>query len=167
MSHPVILVLIGVVVGIYSGLLGLGGGTIMIPIMIFVLAFTPKQAVGTSLAVMIPAVIPAVIEHYRNGYVKLGTAVWMVLGMAAGSYFGARLAHWLPSSVVQLIFGFVLIFVAGQTVFGKAHLTRSTLLALLLVALAAGMYFAIQRYDRNNAAPPAGGDTLTTSPSNE
>lgn len=160
MSHPVILILIGVVVGIYSGLLGLGGGTIMIPIMIFLLAFTPKEAVGTSLAVMILAVIPAVVEHYRNGYVKPVTAAWMVVGMAVGSYFGARIAHWLPSHVVQLIFGFVLIFVAAQTVFGKTHLLRSTLLALVLVALAAGMYLAAQRYDKSKA----GASTPSTVP---
>ena len=163
MSHPVLLVLIGVVVGIYSGLLGLGGGTIMIPIMIFLLAFSPKEAVGTSLAVMILAVIPAVVEHYRNGYVKPVTAAWMVVGMAVGSYFGARIAHWLPSQVVQLIFGFVLIFVAAQTVFGKAHLLRSTLLALVLVVLTAGAYFAVQRYDRSKTAA-ATAAAATTAP---
>lgn len=164
MSHPVLLILIGVVVGIYSGLLGLGGGTIMIPIMIFVLAFTSKQAVGTSLAVMIPAVIPAVVEHYRNGYVKLGTAAWMVVGMAVGSYFGARLAHWLPGQVVQLVFGFVLIFVAAQTVFGKTHLLRSTLLALVLVVLTAAMYFVVLRYDRRTADVSTATAAPTTAP---
>ena len=162
MSHPVLLILIGIVVGVYSGLLGLGGGTIMVPIMIFVLAFGPKEAVGTSLAVMIPAIIPAVVEHYRNGYVKLGTAAWMVVGMAVGSYFGARLAHWLPSYAVQLIFGFVLIFVAGQTVFGKTHAMRSTLLALVLVLITMGIYFAMQRYDRGR--PPVSTNTADSRP---
>ena len=78
MINPAILIGVGIFVGIYSGIMGLGGGTVMIPVLVLLLGFTQHQAVGTSLAVMIPPVtLPAVIEFYRNKQVDLRIAVWI------------------------------------------------------------------------------------------
>src|SRR5437660_12610691 len=87
--NPAILIGVGIFVGIYSGIMGLGGGTVMIPVLVLLLGFTQHQAVGTSLAVMIPPVtLPAVTEFYRNGHVDVRTATWIAIGVAAGAFRG-------------------------------------------------------------------------------
>lgn len=160
MSTPLFLVLFGVMVGVFSGVMGLGGGSVMIPIMVLLMGMTQQQAHGTSLAVMIPPVtLPAVIAYYmtrnpdgsRN--VDVRVAAWMAVGVLFGSYFGARIANWLPKEALKLVFGFLLIYVAGYTVFGKEHLARSVLLAGVLVMVAALLFGATRFYDRARALP--------------
>ena len=152
MQNPVFLVLFGVIVGVFSGVMGLGGGSIMIPVMVLALAMSQQQAHGTSLAVMIPPVtLPAVIEYYRKGHVDLRVAGWMALGVLAGSFFGAWIATSLPKEMLKLVFGFVLIYVASYTVFGKENLVRTLSLSGALVLIAVSLYFAVRWYDARPA----------------
>ena len=162
MSNPVFLIVFGIVVGVFSGVMGLGGGSIMIPVMVILFGLTQQQAHGTSLAVMIPPVtLPAVIAYYmtrnpdgsRN--VNLRMAAWMAVGVLFGSYFGALIANALPKETLKLVFGFLLIYVAGYTVFGKEHLGRSVTLAAVLVLVAMAMFVATKLYDRAPAAQAA------------
>lgn len=153
-ANPLVLTLFGVIVGVFSGVMGLGGGSIMIPVMVIALQMTQQQAHGTSLAVMIPPVaLPAVIEYARNGNVKYRVAAWTALGVLLGSFFGAYIANSIPKESLKLVFGFLLIYVAGYTIFGKENLTRSVVLAALLVVIAGGMFAAAKWYDRGK--PPA------------
>lgn len=148
MVHPGFLILIGIAVGIYSGIMGLGGGTVMIPIMVLVLGFTQKEALGTSLAVMIPPVtLPAVIEYWRNGHVRPWVAMWIALGVLPGALLGGWIANQLEQNTLKLIFGFVLVYVAGYTILGKEHLVRSMILAGVLVLIAALVFGAVRWYD--------------------
>ena len=158
-NNPLILIVFGVVVGVFSGVMGLGGGSIMIPIMVLAFGMTQQQAHGTSLAVMIPPVtLPAVAAYYmtrnpdgsRN--VDIRMAAWMAAGVLFGSYFGAVIANWLPKEALKLVFGFLLIYVAGYTVFGKEHLGRSVTLAAVLVLVAIVLYGGARYYDRSRAA---------------
>src|SRR3954447_6927786 len=154
MQNPVFLVLFGIVVGVFSGVMGLGGGSVMIPVMVLALAMTQQQAHGTSLAVMIPPVtLPAVIEYYRKGHVDLRVAGWMALGVLMGSFFGAWIATSLPKEMLKLVFGFVLIYVASYTVFGKEHLARTLSLSGVLVLIVVSVYATVRWYD---ARPHAG-----------
>ena len=81
-----------------------------------------------------------ILEYYRNGNVKLGVAAWMSLGVLMGTFFGAYLANQLPRETLKLVFGFVLIYVAAYTVFGKEHLTRTVVLAAVVTVLAVGAF---------------------------
>src|SRR5215218_9682188 len=156
MNNPLILIAFGVVVGVFSGVMGLGGGSIMIPIMVLAYQMTQPQAHGTSLAVMIPPVtLPAVIEYYRNGNVNIGMAGWMAAGVLLGSFFGAYMANALPKETLKLVFGFLLIYVAAYTVFGKEHLARTTVLSAVLVVVAMAVFAATRWYDRSHPATPA------------
>jgi uncharacterized membrane protein YfcA len=147
-ANPVFLVLFGVLVGVFSGVMGLGGGSVMIPVMVLALAMSQQQAHGTSLAVMIPPVtLPAVIQYYREGYVDLKVAGWMALGVLAGSFFGAWIATSLPKEGLKLVFGFVLIYVAAYTVFGKENLARTLSLSGALVAIAVSLYLLTRWWD--------------------
>jgi uncharacterized membrane protein YfcA len=153
LNHALLLVALGIAVGIYSGIMGLGGGTLMIPAMVLLLGFTQKQALGTSLAVMLPPVtFPAVLEYWRSGHVKIGTAALIALGVVPGMFLGAYLANKLSNDVLKLIFGFVLIYVAGYTIFGKEHLVRSMLLSGVIVLVAGGVFLLVRWYDAVRAA---------------
>lgn len=156
MNNPLILIAIGVFVGIYSGIMGLGGGTVMIPVLVLMLGFSQHQAVGTSLAVMIPPVtLPAVIGYYRNGDVKFSIAAWIALGVLLGTSLGFMVAKRLSDNTLTLVFGFILTYVAGYTIFqtlGKHHLTRSMILAALFVLISTAFYFAVRLYDSMHAS---------------
>src|SRR6266540_4164930 len=107
--NPLILIAVGVIVGVYGGVMGLGGGTVMIPILVLLLGFSQHQAVATSLAAMIPPVaLPAVIKYYKDGHVDPKVALWIAVGILAGSFFGALIAGKLSDTALKLVFGFVL-----------------------------------------------------------
>jgi uncharacterized protein len=160
MSHPAVLFGIGILVGVYSGIMGLGGGTIMIPILVLALGFTQHEAVGTSLAVMIPPVtLPAVIQYYREGQAKLGVAGWIALGFLPAVFFGAYLTQYFTDWLLKLVFGFVLVYIAGYTIFGtlgKQHLVRTISFAGVLLLVAAIFFGATWWYDsRTTPQSPA------------
>ena len=153
MNHPLILIVFGIVVGVFSGVMGLGGGSVMIPIMVLAFGMTQQMAHGTSLAVMIPPVaLPAVIEYWRHGNVDVRVAALTAVGVLLGSFFGALVANSLPKESLKLVFGFLLIYVAGYTIFGKEHLGRSVTLAGVLVLVAA-VLFGITRYSDRSIGP--------------
>src|SRR5262245_20839668 len=128
MTNPLILIAFGILVGIFSGLMGLGGGSIMIPIMVLLLGFQQAKAHGMSLMVMcIPVMMPAVIAYFREGILTrkdLWIAACIALGFAAGSYFGAQLAFFVNryKGGLQITFGLLLIYVAAYTAFCKDHI---------------------------------------------
>ncbi len=141
MTNPLLLILVGLITGVYSGIMGLGGGTVMIPIMVLALGFSQHQATATSLAAMIPPVtLPAVIAMYRKGHVNVPTAGWIALGIAVGSILGAMVSDRLSDLQLKLVFGFVLIYVGGYTIFNSfwgGNYVRSLLWAGALLGMAA------------------------------
>ena len=152
-ANPMFLILFGILVGVFSGVMGLGGGSVMIPVMVLVYGLSQPAAHGTSLAVMIPPVtLPAVIEYYRKGHVDLRVAGWMALGVLAGSFFGAWIATSLPKEMLKLVFGFVLIYVAAYTVFGKDNLVRTLSLSGALVLVAMSLYLLTRWWDAQRNA---------------
>ena len=120
---------IGLVAGVLSGLLGVGGGVIMVPAMVALLAFTQQQAQGTSLAAIVPAALAgAVVYHFRGGHVQWPVAVAMGLAAMVGSWLlGAPLATKLDADLLKRLFGVLLIVVglrmAGVVEFVAAKLT--------------------------------------------
>ncbi len=103
-------ILIGIVTGICSGFLGLGGGFILIPAMVYFYGMTQHQAQGTSLAVMIPPItFLAALRYYHNGNVKVGMAAFIACGFVIGCLIGAHYVHSIPDAVLKKIFGAVLL----------------------------------------------------------
>jgi uncharacterized membrane protein YfcA len=109
----VILALIGLAAGVFGGMVGLGGGVIMIPAMIYFLGMNQISAQGTSLAVMLPPVgILAVMNYYKSGQVNLKYALIIAITFTIGGYFGSKLALNIPVAMVKKIFGLALIAMA-------------------------------------------------------
>ncbi len=103
-------ILIGLVAGIASGLLGIGGGVIMVPAMVFLLGLSQHLAQGTSLAVIIPTAAAGAVTHFRIGNVRLNTALWLSIGGMAGAVAGALAAVASSDELLRVFFGGFLSF---------------------------------------------------------
>lgn len=115
-----ILIIIGLFAGSFSGLVGIGGGIIIIPMLIYFLGFTQHQAQGTSLAIMLPPIgLMAVYQYYKAGNVNFTYAMIIASAFFIGGYFGAKYAIRMPQDLLKKIFGVFLLLVALKTIFGK------------------------------------------------
>lgn len=114
------LALIGITAGVFSGLLGIGGGIIMIPALAFFLGYSQHMAQGTTLAAMVfPIGIFAAYEYYRNGQVNITAAVVIALTFVVGGWIGAKFAVRVDTDLLKKIFGVFLIMVGIKTLMGK------------------------------------------------
>jgi uncharacterized membrane protein YfcA len=107
------LVGIGLLAGVMSGMFGIGGGNIIVPLLTLALHYPPKRAIATSLgAILFPYSLPGVLYYHNAGTLDLGAAAWIALGLFLGTVFGARITIRLPSQTVKLLYGLFLVFVA-------------------------------------------------------
>ena len=114
------LLIIGILAGILSGLIGVGGGVIMIPLLVFVLGYSQHAAQGTSLAVLaIPVTFIAAYNYYAEGYVSWKFALIIAIGFVVGGYFGSKLAISIDQSLLKKILGVILLIAALKMFFGK------------------------------------------------
>ena len=114
------LLFLGLFAGILSGLLGIGGGIIIIPSLIYFFGLSQHQAQGTSLALMVPPVgILAAYTYYKQGYVDLKIAGLICIGFVIGGLFGAKIATIIPNLILKKIFGTALIFIGIKMIFFK------------------------------------------------
>jgi uncharacterized membrane protein YfcA len=120
MINIVIYVLLGLVAGIISGLIGIGGGIIIIPALIYLFGLTQHQAQGTTLALLVPPIgILAAWTYYKHGYVNLTIAAFVCLGFFIGGFFGAKLATGLPTEILQRVFGVALLLISLYMIFRR------------------------------------------------
>ena len=119
-NELIILIIIGFVAGIVGGSLGLGGGIIIVPALVFILGFTQHEAQGTSLAVLLfPIGILGVINYAKNGYVDYKIAIVLILAFVIGSYFGSVISVHLPDKILKKIFGIFLLLMSIKMIIGK------------------------------------------------
>lgn len=115
-----IYVILGLTAGVFSGLLGIGGGLIIIPMLVYGLGLTQHQAQGTSLAMMIPPItLFAAWRYFRSGNVKIDMAIFIAAGFCVGGLLGADLVHRIPDDVLRRVFGITLLIVSVKMVFFK------------------------------------------------
>lgn len=119
-GHIFLLVLLGVIAGLLSGLIGIGGGVIIVPALVLLFGFSQHQAQGTTLALLIPPIgILAAWSYYRQGNVNIEAALFIVIGFLAGSLFGARMAADLSDVMLKKVFGVCLFLIAVRMLFFK------------------------------------------------
>ena len=107
----IILLTTGAFTGFLSGMMGVGGGTIMIPVMVILAGFTQHVAQGTSLLVMVPAGAIGAFTHWKMGNVEKGILWGLIPGIILGTYLGGNIANIIPNDALRLIFTAMLIFV--------------------------------------------------------
>tara|TARA_R110002020_G_scaffold17531_1_gene61494 strand:- start:74 stop:442 length:369 start_codon:yes stop_codon:yes gene_type:complete len=116
----IMLIIIGLVAGMLSGVLGVGGGVIMVPLMILLLGFSQHEAQGTSLAVLaVPVTFVAAYTYSDSGYVNWKYAFIMAIFFVVGGYLGSKLAINIDQKILKRIFGAVLLVIAAKMIFDK------------------------------------------------
>jgi len=107
------LVVLGLVAGVASGLVGIGGGVIIAPALVLLFGFSQKLAQGTTLALLIPPIgILAAYTYYKQGLVDLNAAGFIVIGFLLGSLIGASYITQLSNATVTRVFAVFLILLA-------------------------------------------------------
>ena len=114
----ILLLLIGLAAGMLSGMVGVGGGIIIVPALVYFLAFSQKSAQGTSLGILLlPVGILAVSQYYKQGFIDVKVVLMVSGGFLIGGYFGSKLAVVLPESTLKKIFALMLILTAIKMLF--------------------------------------------------
>ena len=132
MQTLIILIVIGLVAGILGGMVGVGGGIVIVPALIFFLGFSQKMAQGTSLGILLlPVGLLGVWQFYKQGYVDLRVVFIISAGFFAGSYLGSKLALSLSQETVKKVFAILLMVVALKMLFfDKAIATKANIVRL-------------------------------------
>jgi uncharacterized membrane protein YfcA len=119
-TQLIILVLAGLMAGFIGGTLGVGGGIVMVPALVFLLGLSQHEAQGTSLAAMLaPVGILAAVNYYKEGYINIKFAIVLTLLFLVGSYFGSKVAVSLPEKTLKQIFGVLMVIVGLRMISGK------------------------------------------------
>ncbi len=114
----IILIIIGVAAGILSGLVGVGGGLIIVPALVYFVAFSQKAAQGTSLGILLlPVGILAVLQYYQKGYVDIKVVLIVSAGFLIGGWLGSKLAVSLPVATIKKIFAIFMLLTALKMLF--------------------------------------------------
>lgn len=104
---------VGIIVGVFSGLVGVGGGVLLVPILIYGFKMNQKLAQGTSLAMLLPPTgILAFMEYYKTGNTDLKLGLLIALGVVVGGYFGGLWAQQIPVNILRKFFAVFLAVVA-------------------------------------------------------
>lgn len=112
-SQIIITGLIGLVAGVLSGLLGLGGAVVIIPALVMILGFSQQMAQGTTLIMFVlPVGGLAAWQYYQQGFVDIKTALILAVMVFVGGYFGAKLATHIPQETMKKGFAIVLMLIA-------------------------------------------------------
>ncbi|MDP4175689.1 MAG: sulfite exporter TauE/SafE family protein [Bacteroidota bacterium] len=120
MTEIMIFIILGLAAGVLSGLVGVGGGILIVPALVFICGMTQHQAQGTSLAVLIPPVgLLAAMTYYKQGFLDLRIAGLICIGFVVGALYGAKLAISIPEDMLKKVFGIFLLLAAVKMIFGK------------------------------------------------
>ena len=113
-------ILLGVVAGILSGLIGIGGGIIIVPVLVLLFGLSQHTAQGTTLALMVPPIgLLAAWAYYKQGFVDLKIAAFVCIGFFVGGLLGAKFAIGIPDQILRKIFGAVLLAASLKMIFFK------------------------------------------------
>jgi hypothetical protein len=120
MANVLLFLLVGLVAGTFSGLIGIGGATIIIPALVLLFGMSQHMAQGTTLAMMVPPIgLLAAWMYYQKGYVDLKIAGLMCIGFFIGGLLGAKLAIGIPEHILKKTFGIFLLIISVRMIFFK------------------------------------------------
>ena len=115
-----LILLVGVVVGAVSGVVGIGGGILFVPALVWLFGMDQHKAQGTSLgALLAPVGLLAFMEYYRNGNADLRVGLLLAAGFLVGGYFGAVGAQHIPDLWLRRIFAVMLVVIGGRMFFSR------------------------------------------------
>lgn len=114
-TQLMILVLVGILAGALSGFVGVGGGIIIVPAMIYFMNMNQMQAQGVSLALlMLPVGVLGVMNYYKAGHIQFNYVLILAVGFVLGNYFGSKYAMRVPEHKIKFLFSLLMLYVAVQ-----------------------------------------------------
>jgi uncharacterized membrane protein YfcA len=120
MGNILLFIFLGMVAGMLSGLIGIGGGVIIVPALLFIFGFSQHQAQGTTLALLVPPIgILAAWTYYKHGYIDFHAALFIGIGFLVGSFLGAKVATGVSNVVIERIFGITLLLISLKMILAK------------------------------------------------
>jgi uncharacterized membrane protein YfcA len=112
--------LLGLVAGAFSGLIGVGGGVIIVPALVFLFGLSQHLAQGTTLALLVPPIgLLAAWTYYKEGYMDIQIAVLICIGFLVGGLLGAKFANHLSNLALERIFGVAMLLISLKMIFAK------------------------------------------------
>ncbi len=112
------LIAVGILVGFFSSMVGIGGGLILVPILIAFYGFNQHTAQGTTLALLsLPVAAVGAFNYYKNGHVDWKVAIILAIGFVIGGYFGSNLAVNISGSILKKFFAVVMLVMATKYLF--------------------------------------------------
>lgn len=118
MNEIIMLLIVGLLAGFVAGMMGVGGGVVVIPALVFIMGFSQHQAQGTALAFMLPPIgLMAAWNYYKAGYVNVKYALLLMVAFVVGAWVGSMISVQLPDKVLKKIFGVMLLYVAYRMIF--------------------------------------------------
>lgn len=111
------LLLIGLAAGILGGMVGVGGGLIVVPALVFFFGFSQHEAQGTSLGLLVlPVALLGMINYYKSGYVDFKVVGLLAISFFLGSYFGSKWSLSLPQETIKKYFALLLFYTAFKMI---------------------------------------------------
>jgi uncharacterized membrane protein YfcA len=107
-------IVLGLLVGVLSGLMGVGGGIFMVPGMVLLLGMAQQEAQGVSLAVIVPTALSGAFTHNQHGNVSTEVVPWLAIPSVLTALLGSFAAHLLPAAILRQLFGLLLLYVGGR-----------------------------------------------------
>ncbi|MEL6246791.1 MAG: sulfite exporter TauE/SafE family protein [Cyanobacteria bacterium J06648_16] len=117
---PLLFILLGLAIGALSGLIGIGGGVLFVPALVYFFGFDQYQAQGTTMALLVPPIgILGAWTYYQQGHVDIKVALLICLGFVLGGFVGAKFAVTVPELWLKRVFGVAMLVISLRMIFSK------------------------------------------------
>jgi uncharacterized membrane protein YfcA len=150
-ASVIAVLLIGLMIGVISGMIGIGGGVLIIPVLMFGFGFSQSRANGTSMAMLLPPIgIFAVLTYSRAGNIDWRFAALLASGFAVGAFFGAKVVNlgWINPTALRVLFALLLAYIAARLLFQPHGRARAALETSILVSVFALTYLLMRLLGR-------------------
>ncbi|ERT05803.1 sulfite exporter TauE/SafE family protein [Lyngbya aestuarii BL J] len=120
MVQMIAFLMLGLATGTISGLIGIGGGVLLTPALVYFFGFSQHYAQGTTLALLVPPIgLLAAWTYYQEGYVNIKVALLICIGFFLGGFLGGKLAGLIPELYLKRIFGVAMLIVGFKMILSK------------------------------------------------
>jgi uncharacterized membrane protein YfcA len=134
--------ILGIVVGLFSSVFGVGGGVIMVPFLVIIAGFTQHLAQGISLMAMVPTALVGAARYMKAGNMNLGVALALCVGSIPAAFVGAELAQRLPQTTLRALFALFMVGVAARIMPSGSLRAMSLLMGMMFVAVGVRLMLA-------------------------
>lgn len=148
--------LTGLSIGAASGALGVGGGVLLVPALLWIERLEPRTVAGTSLAIVVLGGLPGMGKFFSQGHLDVAAALWVGAAFAVGGYIGAtlRVHHYLPEEELRLVFGLLMLYVALRFLMTASSEAAVAAAGLFAAGVAWVAYLGLRLLGRRHLSRP-------------